>query len=41
MACNLDWDLRQLDVDSALIHTELDTYIYLRLPPEVDKYREG
>ena len=33
MACKLDWDLRHLDVDQAFIQSELDTDIYLRLPP--------
>ena len=33
MACKLDWDLRHLDVDQAFIQSELDTEIFLRLPP--------
>ena len=33
MACKLDWDLKHLDVDQAFIQSELDTDIYLRLPP--------
>ena len=33
MACKLDWDLRHLDVDQAFIQAELDTEIFLRLPP--------
>ena len=33
MACKLDWDLRHLDVDQAIIQSELDTDICLRLPP--------
>ena len=33
MACKLDKDLRHLDVDQAFIQSELDTDIYLRLPP--------
>ena len=33
MACKLDWDLRHLDVERAFIQSELDTEIYLRLPP--------
>ena len=33
MACKLDWDLRHLDVDQAFIQSELDTDIYLPLPP--------
>ena len=33
MACKLDWDMRHLDVGQALIKSELDTEIFLRLPP--------
>ena len=33
MACKLDWDLRHLDVDQAFIQSELDTEMFLRLPP--------
>ena len=33
MACKLDWDLMHLDVDQAFIQSELDTDIYLCLPP--------
>ena len=33
MACKLDWDLRHLDVEQAFIQSEVDTDIYLRLPP--------
>ena len=32
-ACKLDWDLRHLDVDQAFIQSELDTEIFLILPP--------
>ena len=32
MACNLDWNLRRLDVDQAFIQSELDTDTYFRLP---------
>ena len=32
VACKLDWDLRHLDVDKALTHSEFDTDIYLRFP---------
>ena len=34
MACKLDWDLKHLDVDQAFVQSELDTEIFLRLPPE-------
>ena len=33
MACKLDWVLRHLDVYQASIQSEVDTDIYLRLPP--------
>ena len=33
MACKLDWDLRHLDVDQAFIQSDLDTGIFLTLPP--------
>ena len=33
MACKLDWDLRHLDFDQAIIQSELDTEIFLRFPP--------
>ena len=33
MACKLDWELRHLDADQAFIQSELDTEIFLRLPP--------
>ena len=33
MACKLDWDLRHLDLEQAFIQSELDTDIYVRLPP--------
>ena len=34
MACKLDRDLRHLDVHQVVIFSELDTDIYLRLPPD-------
>ncbi|CAM9351520.1 unnamed protein product, partial [Laminaria digitata] len=37
MACKLDWDLRHLDVDQVFIQAELDTEIFLRLPPGCGK----
>ena len=33
MACKLDWDLRHLDIDQVFIQSELDTEIFLILPP--------
>ena len=33
MTCKLDWDLRHLDVEQALIQSVLYTEIFLRLPP--------
>ena len=33
MACKLDWDSRNLDVDQAFIQAELDTEVFLRRPP--------
>ncbi|CAN0442558.1 unnamed protein product, partial [Scytosiphon promiscuus] len=33
MACKLDWALRHLGVDQAFIQAELDTDIFLRVPP--------
>ena len=33
MACKIDWDLRHLDVDQAIIQSELDTEIFVGLPP--------
>ena len=33
MACKLDWDLRHVDVDQTFSQLELDTDIYLPLPP--------
>ena len=33
MARKLDWDLRHLDVDQVFIQAELETEIFLRLPP--------
>ena len=32
-ACKLNWNLRHLDVDQSFIQSELDTEIFLRLPP--------
>ena len=39
MACKLDCDLRHLDVDQAFIQAELDTEIFLTLPPDVARCR--
>ena len=33
MACKLNWGQRHLDVDQDFIQSELDTDIYLRVPP--------
>ena len=33
ISCKLNWDLRHLDVVQAFIQAELDTEIFLRLPP--------
>ena len=33
VACKLDWDLRHLDVDKALTHSELGTDLYVRFRP--------
>ena len=33
VACKLDWDLHHFDVEQAFVQSQLDTEVYLRLPP--------